>query len=330
MAIDTDGLGVVLLTGLLGLALVSPVVGVTAAQAEPQSASEYFTTLRGMDDMAVLDSYGELETVHTRSLTAVQVGEFTDEQATELDSVIAALRAFQTAQDRFEAGEYQASLRTADEVEANISQLRRHDQSLAALSQLALTRYYEAIGDELATEADNAESTRAEIDLRRMAADAYRSANNPNQASEYTRQAERLSAELAADREQINASAAAMSDFRSRCGGCDGVVSAVTAHHVGVFGLYKQAIEIQPRLTDAAGRADQHGLDQRRSDLADQARTATAMRSSLAVGATLLVVGYGIVVALVTMVVASRLFAWKRTYEFAQVDSVVAMGDNNV
>jgi len=240
------------------------------------------------------------------------------------------LRSFQTAQTRFEAGEYEASLSAANDTEESIAQLRQRDQSLAALSQLALTRYYEQLGTELATQADNANSTQGEVEIRGMAGVAYSRANNPGQASEYTRQVERLSAELAADREQINESQAAMNSFEGRCTDCGSVTSAVTTHHIGVFGLYTQAITVEPRLRDAAGRAEQHGLSERRSTLSAEAETAAEMRSSLALGATALVVVYGAIVGLVTMLVASRLFAWQRAYEFAQVDSVVVMGDNNV
>lgn len=330
MATEATRRRIALLAALLALVTASPAVGVTTAQEAPQTSSEYFETLRGLEDLGVIDTYSELETVHTQSLTAVQVGTFTDEEAAELDSVIAMLRSFQAAQTRFEADEYEASLTAANDTEENISQLRERDQSLAALSELALTRYYEQLGAELATEADNASSTREEVELREMAAVAYSRANNPDQASEYTRQIERLRAELAADRERINESQAALNSFESRCTDCESVVGAVRTHHVGVFGLYTQAISVEPRLRDAAGRADQHGLDERRSALSTGAQTVSTMRSALALGATGLLVVYGTVVGLVTVFVASRLFAWKRAYEFAQVDSVVVMGDNNV
>lgn len=330
MATEATRRRIALLAALLALVTASPVVGVTTAQEAPQTSSEYFETLRGLEDLGVIDTYSELETVHTQSITAVQVGTFTDEEAAELDSVIAMLRSFQAAQTRFEADEYGASLTAANDTEENISQLRQRDQSLAALSELALTRYYEQLGAELATQADEASSTQEEVELREMAAVAYSRANNPEQASEYTRQIERLRAELAADRERINESQAALSSFESRCTDCESVVGAVMTHHVGVFGLYTQAISVEPRLRDAAGRADQHGLDDRRSALSTGARTVSAMRSALALGATGLLVVYGAVIGLVTVLVASRLFAWKRAYEFAQVDSVVVMGDNNV
>jgi len=330
MTRETERRRIALLAVAVGLVVAGPAVGVTTAQEGPGNPSEYFETLRSLESLEVLDTYSELETVHTQSITAVQVGDFSDEQAAELDSVIAMLRSFQTAQTRYENGEYEASLAAANDTEDEISRLRQHDQSLAALSRLALTRYYGSLGTELATEADSANSTEAEVELRGMAAVAYSRANNPSQASEYTRQVERLSAELAADREQMNESAAAMSDFEQQCTDCESVVGAVQTHHVGVFGLYTQAITVEPQLQTAVGRAEHHGLDERQSALQSQTGTASAMRSSLALGATALMVAYGAVVGLVTVLVVSRLFAWKRTYEFAAVDSVVVMGDNNV
>ena len=325
-------LAVVLLTAIVATALLVPVTGISTAQeqSDPETAEEYFTTLRGMESMGVLGEYGELDTVHTQSLAAVQIGEFTDEEAAELDAVITTIRQFQTAQDQFQAGDYQQAFETASAIETSIAELTQRDESLGVLSELALTRYYEALGNELAAQADEAEDTPTEIDRRRMAARAYQGANNPEQAAEFTRQVEQLNAELSADRERMTAAESAMGEFEGSCSGCGNPVTAITGNTVGIFGQYRTAVAVQPQVAEAEQLAVRHGLADRQATLSEQAATASTYRSSLAIGTTLILVGYGLVAGLITMLVATRLFTWKRTYEAADVDSIVVMGDNNV
>lgn len=330
MSSNTHPLTLVLLTAIVATALLIPATGVSTAQEDPQTAEEYFNTLRGMGGLGVLSEYGELETVHTQSLAAVQIGEFTDEKAAELDAVITTLRLFQTAQDQFEAGEYQQAFETADDIESSISDLTQQDQSLGVLSELALTRYYEALGNELATQADEADNTPTEIDRREMAARAFQGANNPEQAAEFTRQVEQLNAELSADRERMNASEAAMGEFSQSCTGCGSPVTAITGNGVGIFGQYRTAVEVQPQVAEAEQLAARHGLEDRQATLSDQASTASTYRSSLALGTTFIMVGYGLVAGLITVFVVSRLFTWKTDFEAADVDSIVVMGDSNV
>jgi hypothetical protein len=302
----------------------------TASAQESQSADEYFNTLRGMSDLTIYGEYSELETLHTQSLSAVQVGEFTDEEARELDLVIATIRSFEEAQARFEAGEYEAGFETATEIESNIAELESYDESLAALSRLALTRYYEQLGDELANEAEGTDNTPAEIELRRLAAEAYQGANNPSQAAEFTRQVEQLDAELTADRERMDEAEKAMNSFSDACTGCESSGAALGAHTIGVIGHYETALEVAPMLSDATQRADRHGLEDRQATLEERTAKARSMRSSLAVASTIVLVGYGTVVGLLIALVSSRLFAWQRAFEAANLDSVIVMGDSDV
>ncbi|MCQ4332343.1 hypothetical protein KM295_02335 [Natronomonas sp. F2-12] len=326
---------VILVTTVVVVSLLAPVTApITVAQessgSEPETADEYFGTLRGMSDLAIYDEYGELETLHTQSLAAVQVGDFSDEQANELDAVIATIRSFETAQTQFENGEYEAGFETATEIESTISDLRSHDESLAALSRLALTRYYERLGDELASEAEATDHTPTEIDLREMAASAYQGANEPEQAAEFTRQVEQLEAELSADREAMNESAAAMDSFTDACTGCESSTAALGSHNVGVIQQYGTALQVAPMLADATQRAQRHGLEDRQSALQQRRDTARAMRTSLAVASGTILLGYGLVIALVVSLIASRLFAWQRAFEAANLDSVIVMGDTDV
>lgn len=330
MAETNTRLTIATITTIVCVSLLLPAVGPAAGAEDPETADEYFDTLQEMEDLAIYEEYEELETLQTQSFAAVQVGEFTDEEAEELDSVITTIRLFEDAQARFENREYDSSFETAAQIEDQIAELESQDEPLGALSRLALTRYYEQLGDELATEAEAVDHTPTEIELREMAATAYRKGNSPDQAAEFTRQVEQLEAELTADREQMDAAEAAMNSLDSSCSACQTPVDALSEHDIGVVQRYTTALRVEPMLADATQRADRHGLDERNATLAERTGTAGTMRDALAVASTVILVGYGVVVGLVVGLVAARLFAWKRTYEAAQVDSVVVMGDSDV
>lgn len=325
-------MAVVLLTTVVVVSLLTPAMTSVAAgqESDPDSAEEYFNTLRGMSDLAIYEEYSELETLHTQSLAAVQVGEFSNEQASEIDAVITTIRLFETAQSQFEEEEYEAGFETAADIESSISDLRSYDESLAALSRLALTRYYEQLGDELAPQAEATDHTPTEIELREMAAAAYQGANAPDRAAEFTRQVKQLQAELSADREYMNDSAAAMDSFSGACSNCESPTAALGAEGIGVIRQYRTATQVTPMLSDATQRAQRHGLTDRRVTFEERRQTAETMQSSLRVASVSIVLGYGVVIALLVSLVVSRLFAWKRAFEAANLDSVIIMSDNNV
>ena len=320
---------VVLIAVIVAASLLTPAAAPVAAE-EPETADDYFTELRTMDNLDVYEEYGELETLHTQSLSAVQVGEFTSEQASELDSIIATLRLFENAQSQYEADEFAAGFETATEIESEIDTLETYDESLAALSTLALTRYYEQLGDELVAQAEATENTPTEIELREMAASAYERSNDPDQAAEYTRQVEQLNAELSADRDQMDEAEAAMASFSETCSACESPISAFDSHNVGVVTHYETSLSVTPVLADAIDRAERHGLTERQETLEAQSETARTMQLSLAVASSGVLLGYGILVAIVVAVITSRLLAWKRAFEAANVDSVVTVGDRDV
>jgi len=330
MRIINNRLTVVLMVSIIMASLLAPAVAPSATAQEPESADDYFNTLRGMSDLEIYSEYSELETLHTQSLTGVQVGEFTDEQARELDAVIATIRQFEEAQAQFEDEEYEAGFETAADIQRSISELETHDESLAALSRLALTRYYEQLGSELASRAEETDNTPTEIELRELAAEAYRGANQPEQAAEFTRQVEQLRAELSADREQMDDAEAAVGSLTESCSNCESSTSAISEHNIGVIKRYQPALQTSSMITDAVQRANRHGLSDRQASLEAQANTAKSIRLSIAIASTTILVGYGLILGLLVAIITSRLFAWQRTFEAANVDSVVAVGDGDV
>ena len=317
------------MTVIIAVSLIAP-AAMPAAAEEPETADDYFNELRAMDGLEIYGEYSELETVHIQSLSAVQVGDFTEQQARELDAIIATIRLFEDAQAQYEADEFEAGFETAAEIEAEIDKLETYDESLAALSTLALTRYYEQLSDELAAQAEATDNTPDEIELREMAASASEGANDPNQAAEYTRQAEQLSAELGADRERMNDAEAAIDSFSDTCSACESPISAIGTHGIDVVGHYETSLSVTPALSDAVQRAERHGLSDRQATLEAQSETAWAVQLSLGIASSMVLLGYGVLIAFIVGLVTSRLFAWKRAFEAANLDSVITVGDRNV
>ncbi|MFB6070067.1 MAG: hypothetical protein ABEJ76_03510 [Halanaeroarchaeum sp.] len=322
----------ILRTAVLAVVVLSlPIGGGTVvAQEQPETAGEYFNTLRSMEGMAVFEEYGELETIHARSLTEVQVGEFTAAERQKLDAVIGLLRSFSNASSLVENGNYRAAFREAERIDGYIDTLNEHDETYGVLATLALTRFYENLGNKLASRADQVERTPVEIELRSMAATAYKRANEPEQAAEFIRQSERLEAEYEADLAFMNETASQARSFLERCSGCTGAVSAIGAKGLDVFGLYETAREHHRDAVDARNRASRHGLSERAQTFATLASDTGAVWGALAIASVVLVLGYGLVVGLIASLVVWRVFTWEETFVAASVDSVVAMGDSDV
>lgn len=314
---------------LVVTALFVPAGATAVAEDDPETADDYFQILQEIEDLAVYDEYGELDTVHTQSLTTVQVGEFTETDARELDAAIEIIRLFEDAQQHVENEEYTDAFEEATEIEAEIETLESYDEGLAALSRVALNRYYEQLASRLADAAEATDHTPTEIEFREMAATAHQGANNPDQTAEFTRQVEELDAELSADRDLMDDAEEAHEEFVTECSDCESLIGAVSENGFNVLQQYRTSLELAPMTADATDRAGGHGLEDREATLSEQADTTATMRSSLALASVVLVVTYGIILGAITALVSSRVFTWKRTYEAAQISSVVVMEDSD-
>lgn len=319
--------GFVLLIVLLAIPAAG---GTVAARKHPKTANEYFSTLRSMGGMGIYAKYGELETIHSRALTEIQVGKFDSTERKKMDAVIGLFRSFSNASDHAKAADYRAAFASAKRVDHQVSTLREYDRTSAVLAQLALTRFYKNLGDKLGTQASEANKTSVEIELRSMAATAYRRANEPKQAAEYIRQTERLRARYHSDLEFMNTTTSRTAPFLQQCQQCTSPIGAIGVQGLDVFTRYQTARAHYWNVTNARQRATANGLKQRSRQLDDLASRVGAVWRSLAVAAVGLVVGYGLLIALIAMFVVWRVFSWKADYLAARVDSVVAMGDNDV
>lgn len=300
-----------------------------AVQAGPDTREEYLETLDGMNNLDVYDQYSELDTVQTQALAAVQTGTFDAETAEKVDTIITIIRTFERAQSQLKTGEYSDGIRTAERIEGQIQTLQSFDESLAALGRTAVTRYYEVVGNRLTRLAAQAPTTAEQIEIRDLAAQAQRSANNPEQAAELTRQADYLRAELAADTDQIAEAEATMERLSTACSGCNGVITAISKNGLNVFNNYALAVQAESALTDAAERAAVNGLNGREAVLLEQAARSSRFSSATGLAATLLIVGYAVFVGSVSTIVLHRICRWQQTYEMARNDSVVVAGDRD-
>lgn len=322
------------LAGLLVFgAVAAGGVGMAAAQDDPETANEYFETFRAMEGTEAYQEYEEFETIRTFAVSRAQeVGTLDDGDRAEFAAVLDTMRAFERAYERSAAGEYEESLAAAEEAEAAIDELESHEETQATLADLALTRFYASLGDGLRDQASSAERTPDRIELLSMTATAYERANRPNEAAEFNLQAEQLSAEYGAATERMDDAEATAGEFLGQCLDCGTVAGAVggSANPVRTFERYQASQETLTAVQGAQADASGNGLDERESELNALAADVSDARLSLAVASASILVGYGLVIGLIGTVVLGRIFLWRRTYEMAQIGSIVSGGDGDV
>ncbi|MGQ3329263.1 hypothetical protein [Halorubrum sp. FL23] len=322
------------LAGLLVLASIAAGgAGTAAAQEEPETANEYFETFRSMEGTEAYQEYEEFETIRTFAVSRAQeVGTLDDDDRAEFDAVLDTMVAFEQAYDRAGAGEYEASLAAAEDAEAAIDELESYEETQATLADLAVTRFYASLGDGLRDQASAAERTPDRIELLSMTATAYERANRPNEAAEFNLQAEQLSAEYNAAVERMDDAETTAGAFLDQCLDCGTVAGAIggSANPVQTFGRYQSSQDVLSEVRSAEADASENGLDERTAELSALADDVGDARLSLGVASASILVGYGLVVGLIGTVVLGRIFLWRRTYEMAQIGSIVSGGDGDV
>jgi tetratricopeptide (TPR) repeat protein len=320
-----------LLAGLLVLAAVATAgTGTAAAQQEPETANEYFETFRSMEGEEAYQEYEEFETIRTFAVSRAQeVGTLDSDDRAEFAAVLNAMVAFEEAYELSAAGDYEESLAAAEEAEAAIDELESYEETQATLADLAVTRFYASLGDGLREQASSTERVPDRVELLSMTATAYERANQPNEASEFNLRAERLSAEYDAAVERMDAAEATAGSFLDRCLDCGTVAGAVgsSANPVQTFTRYQASQEALSGVRDAQSDARANGLEQRTNELRALAGDVSDARFSLGVASASILVGYGLVVGLVSTAVIGRIFLWRRTYDMAQIGSVVSGGE---
>lgn len=308
-----------------------PTAGIASADDDPHTQSEYLDTLNGMDGYEIYDEVEEINEIHAQSITDIQfVDDFDDEDREHFDAVITLLDDFEQAHTHVEDDEYDAGLDISEQlINETIPSLDGTEYGgIVTRAEFGFDRYHEQLGTELATQADEATATPDEITLRNYSAQAYELADNPAQAAEQRSFEEQLTIELSADQEQIDASQSSAEAFANSCDACESPVEAAQSYHFNIFSQYENASAEHSNASQAATLTEQHNLggslayERLADDIFEQ-------QLMLGLGALIIMVSYGAIIGLVVVIVLSRLFRWKRTYEAAQVDSVVVIGDIN-
>lgn len=323
----------ILVAAVLVVATIAaiPLFGGTAAAQEEETANDYFNTFRAMEGTEAYQEYDEMETIRTFAVSKTQItGDLTADERAEFDAVAGSLRAFDRAYARAEAGEYEASLAAAENVSSHIDDLEEYDQTQATLAGLALTRFYERLGDGLYQKAEAASRTPVRIERLELSATAYERADMPNEAAQFRIQAEQLRAEYDRDRQTIATAQNATSTFIESCADCTDIQAAVSANGLELFAAYQDARTTRSQIRDAQSLAADHGLSERESELATTGDDVAETSTTLAIASSTVLIGYGVIIGLIGTLIVGRLFAWRRTYEAATVGSIVTVGDSDV
>ena len=306
----------------------SATVDGTAATA-PETADEYLAAFQGMEGVRAFEQYTQFETIRSLAVSKLQVVEFDDATAREMNTTLTLLRSFRTAYGAAQNGSTDASLAAANRTLSSVSALREQGLTYAPLAEIALSRFYETRGDEFLQAATNASSTPAQIEQLRLASVTFERAGASQKFSDVNLRYQQVRSEYQRDVETMNASASTADAFRSTCSSCSSVQAALTSSGLSTFDRYLRTGSTLSALREAESLAGKHGLDDRQASFAATREEVAATRTRLAAASAVLLVGYGLVLALLAMLVAHRLVAWSETVEASQVGEIVMLEEVN-
>lgn len=327
---------------LIGLLVVGSVVAVqpsaamrsstaTAAvdSAPPETADEYLSTFQSMEGVPAFDRYTQFETIRSLAVSKLQVAEFDDATEREMATTLRLLRSFREAYQAAANGSTAASLEAANRSLTAVASLKAQGLTYAPLAEIAVERFYENRGDEFLQAAANASRTPEQIEQLELASVAFRRASASQKFSQVSLRFERVRSEYQRDVETMNASASAAASFLSACSSCSDVGGAISANGLQTFEFYLEAGPKLAGLREAESLADKHGLEARGSTYATRRQAVSSARGTLAVASAGLLLGYGVVVALVAMLVGHRIVTWSETVRASQVGEIVMLEEVN-
>jgi len=325
-------IGRVLISIGLILSMMATGVPSVASADTPETANEYFETFRSLQGTPAFQSYSEFETIRTFSVTRSQeVGSLNIGEERELSGLLTLLQSFRNSYQSTQAGEFEQALSQAEDVEAAIDTLEDEGANTeASLAQLGLTRYYESIASDAQTQAESTQRTPEEVELLSIAASAYDRAGLPNQAAQFTAQVERMEAEYQFATEDIESATTEAQSFLSTCASCEGIGSAMASNPITLFTQYNQIQSVRNEVNGALEKAEIHGVADNQEQLTQAKSQIDSSWTALAVSTSFILLAYSIIVALISTVVVSKLFSWKRDLTNVEVAKVVAGGDTNV
>ncbi|MFD1645835.1 hypothetical protein [Haloarchaeobius litoreus] len=300
-------------------------VGQARNDVPPETADEYLAAFNQLSGTPAFEQYTEFETIRSLAVSKLQVVEFDDTTEREMGAVLALLRSFNESYTAAQNGSVAESLAAANRTGGHVRALEEQGLTYAPLADLALSRFYENQGDALLQSASDVTRTPEKIHLLGQAATAFRQAGATQKFSQVNLRVEELRSGYERDLTAMNAAEERADGFLGSCSSCDGVSAVASGELFGTFSLYLESGGTLADVRDAERRAGENALSDRESRLAGLRTDISSARTTLALASMVLLVGYGVVVALVAMLVTHRLVVWRRTVDAANVGEIVVL-----
>lgn len=294
----------------------------------PETRDEFLATFRAMNGTAAFGTYTEFEIIRSQVLLNVQAGSFdaTDRQRSE--QVIRLLRRFSEAYTCQQSGDFAAALALGNETGVVATELAASGNGqFGTLADLALTRFYTGVGEQLRTRGEDIERTPDRIETFEVAALAFRRAGATDRFAQLSVRLDETRQTYQADMEQYNGSMATAQSFIESCSACGSPGAALTTFGPDVFDRYLDARAATVETTVAAELARKHTLEDQASRAEQLGDESTAARETLATAAAAGMVGFAAVIALVAGVISSRLAAWRQDFQDTQLGNIVLVGE---
>ncbi|WP_323676780.1 hypothetical protein [Halorubellus sp. PRR65] len=331
--------GVRILIGLLvvgsvvavqpGAATGSPTATTVADSGPPETADEYLSAFQSMEGVPAFDRYTQFETIRSLAVSKLQVTEFDDATEREMESTLRLLRSFRDAYQAAQNGSTSGSLEAANRTLSSAESLNEQGLTYAPLADIAISRFYEDRGDEFLQAAANASRTPEQIEQLELASVAFRRAGASKKFSQVSLRYQSVRSEYQRNVETMNASASTASSFLASCSSCSDVQGALASNGLQTFEYYLQTGSKITRLRDAESLASKHGLSDRASSVASLREDVSTARSTLALASVGVLLVYGLVLAVVAMLVGHRLVTWSEAVQASQVGEIVMIEEVN-
>lgn len=307
-------------------AIASPGVGQQISS--PETAGEYLSAFQSLNGSEAYGNYSEFEVLRSQAVFAVQVGEFTDTEAQQMNLVLDILQTFRDAYRFQQNGSYQSALEAANNTSQTSAQLRDMEggEQYSVLADVALERFYGETGQDLQTLADQQNATPQRIETLQQAAIAYQRSGSADQQAQVLIRVDSTQTAYQADVEAMNESAATATEFTDNCGDCGDLQTAITSYGLGVFPRYQQSLVASQETREAAALATQHGLTSRSESLATLQSQIDSHQSTLALASLVLIVAYVSVLGLFAAIVSRQLLSWRRDLSAATRGDSVLLG----
>lgn len=294
----------------------------------PEARDEFLATFRQMNGTTAFNDYTEFEIIRSQVLLNVQAGSFeaTDKQRSE--RVVRLLRRFTEAYTCQQEDQFVAALAAANDTGAVAEELAASgDGQLGVLGDLALTRFYTELGEELRSRGEGIERTPDRIEAFEIAAVSFRRAGATDQFAQLSVRLDETRQVYRSDMEAYNESIAVSQSFVDGCSSCESSSAAIITFGPGIFDRYVAARQASTETAEAAALARKHSLEDRGARADALGSEVTTARNTLAVAAVSGMLGVALVIGLIAGLIGSRLAAWRRDLEDSQLGNVVLIGE---